>query len=250
MKPGNTKVGTRIWTPLLEKFTARMDSACLRRDALLTKILEEELDVLDSEVAEPNAEAASKFIAARLDALPRKLVTFTLPQNLVQRLDDICERKRIVRDSFFNRLFFLLVADYRLITHLFFEGNEQWFHDLLEKTDFSSSAAGSLLDPIPDFRNPFTTIREGLWIDSKRLAEEAGITGDPEQWISDRRIYTAPITDKISSKVDLSGLNVRLPDRLVPGATDHYGVPVNLDDLLNYPHESTDRRADSTEAPQ
>jgi hypothetical protein len=237
MKSGNTKIGTRIWTPVAEKFKGRMDSVCLRRDAMLTKVLDEELDALDREVAEPNSEAAHKFIAARLDALPRKLVTFTLPEELIGRLDGICQRKRIVRDSFFNRLFFLLVADYRLITHLFFEGNKEWFHDLLEKTDFSSSAAGDLLDPIPDFRNPFSTIREGLRIDGERLAEEAGIAGGPDQWISDRRIYTAPITDKLSSKIDLSGLNVYLPDWLVPGVTQHYGVPVDLSEFLDYADE-------------
>ena len=114
----NRKTSTRIWTPLLEKFTQRLDDACLRRDAWLSKVLERELDELEAagtirtfsfteivpDRERVNSDAARQFIAARLDALPRKLVTFTLPEALVHRLDTLCESKRIVRDSFFNRL--------------------------------------------------------------------------------------------------------------------------------------------------
>ena len=97
----------------------------------------------------------------------------------MQRLDDICERKRIVRDSFFNRLFFLLAADHEHRTHLFFDGDWGWLHGLMEHSDFPSSAAGDFVEAIPDFRDPFFAIRAAC-----ELPEYQG--PDP--------IYIAPIT--------------------------------------------------------
>ena len=231
--PATRKISVRIWTPLLEKFSQRMDSACLRRDAWLTKLLEREIDELDSEITTPNSEAARQFIVARLDALPRKLVTLTLPEELIRKLDQICERKHIARDAFFSRLFFLLVADFKVQTRLFFNDDDSWFERLLEGTDVSSSAAGDLLDPIPDFRDPFLTIREGQAVLREDLIKEFGTAERADEWLRDRRIYTAPITEKTFPKVDLSGLNVYLPDWRVPGATSHYGTPVDLSEFLD-----------------
>lgn len=247
MRPGDTKIGTRIWTPLLAKFTARIASACLRRDAWLTKVLANELDELDSEITTPNSEAARLFIASRLDALPRKLVTLTLPDELVHRLDDICERKRIVRDSFFNRLF-LLAAGPRHHDRLFFEGDDGWFQRVLEHTDLSFSAAGSMLDPIPEFRDPFRAIRDGLDVIRNELIVEFGNAEEADAYLKHRRIYTVPITEKTFPRIDLSGLNVYLPDWQVPGATRHYGAPVDLSDLLDDPPEPSEDVTASKEA--
>lgn len=228
MEPTPRKTSIKIWTPLLERFSQRIDSACLRRDAWLTKVLDRELDELDAEIATPNSEAAQRFIATHLDTLPRKLVTLTLPAALVQRLDDICASKRIVRDSFFNRLFFLLVASHKH-TRLFFDENDQWFQDVLGLTDFHVRAATILLDPIPDFRDPFLAIREGLDTDRDRLIKEFGSAERADEYLRDRRIYTAPITDQTFPKVDLFGLNVYLPDTMIPGTDENRRL---LDDVL------------------
>ena len=226
MATGKQKIATRIWIPLLDKFEQRINSACLRRDAYLTKVLEHELEHLETAArfcGDSNSEAARQFIATRLDALPRKLVTLTLPAALVQRLDDICERKRIVRDSFFNRLFFLLAADREHRTRLFFEGDWTWLQALLEHTDFSSSAAGEFLDAIPDFRDPFLAIRATCVLPCYEGP-------DP--------IYIAPITPDTFVGVDLSGLNVYLDDDHVPGIGTRTAT-ISLDDLLPQAKSST-----------
>lgn len=223
------KTSIRIWQPALERFNERINSACLRRDAYLARILELELDELEAAGAAPlslaehvperervNSDAARQYIAARLDALPRKLVTLTLPEALVCRLDDICERKRIVRDSFFNRLFFLLAADRKLLTHLFFDGDWSWLHGLLEHSDFASSAAGEVLDPVPSFRDPFFAIRA-----IRQLPEWQGPDG----------IYTVPITADTFPGVDLSGFNVYLSDDDLPTVTPAPAT-ISFDDLL------------------
>ena len=241
MKPGDTKIGIRVWTPLLEKFGQRLRSACLRRDSYLTKVLQGELDELDGEISEPNSEAARQFITTRLDALPRKLMTLTLPEELVRRLDDICERKRIVRDSYFNRLLFLLLGDRERVNHLFFEDNGGWLQDVFERTDFPYSDVPDLLDPIPDFRDPFAMIRLGLEVTHSRLTkeetEEFGNVRDSDTWLSRHKIYTAPITQATFPKIDLSGLNVYLPDRLVPGTAEHHKRETLFDDLLAFADE-------------
>lgn len=218
MKESVRKTSIRIWRPALEKFDARIKHACLRRDAYLTRILERELDELDAAVGVPNSEAAQRFIASRLEALsPRKLVTLTLPDGLVQRLDDICAAKRIVRDSFFNRLFFLLAADLDHITRLFFDDDWSWHQALTEDEEFSRASAADQLTPIPDFRDPFHGIRSACAL---------------PDWQGPDGIYRVPITVTTDSGIDLdlSGLNVYLPDNQVPGATGR-AAGISFDDL-------------------
>jgi hypothetical protein len=255
------KTSIRIWTPLLEKFTQRLDEACLRRDAWLTKVLERELDDVEAagtirgfslteiipDRERVNSEAARQFIATRLDALPRKLVTFTLPEGLVHRLDALCERKRIVRDSFFNRLIFLLVAHEEHIAHLFFEGDRSWKHRLMKQTDHLSDAAEHFAMRIPEFRDPLESIRAVCSI------EEWQNPDDPEQgyrndWLGPDRIYTIPITADTFPGFDLSGLNVYLSDDHLPAVTSDASA-ISLDDLLP-PTNSTATGSESRHAKQ
>jgi len=238
------KTSTRIWTPLLEKFTQRIDDACLRRDAWLTKVLERELDELEAAGTirkfsftgdtppreRVNSDAARRYIAARLDALPRKLVTFTLPEALVRRLDDLCERKRIVRDAFFNRLLFLLVAYDEHIDHLFFEDDRSWRSLLLEQTDLLSDAAEQFAQRIPGFRDPFCAIRDACSMEEWQNPDDAS-QGYANPWYGPDRIYTVPITADTFPGFDLSGLNVYLSDDHLPAATTDASA-ISLDDLL------------------
>ena len=223
------KISVRIWTPLLEAFNSRVEAACLRRDVWLAKVLDEELSHLDAEVTEANSDAAQRFIGTHLDTVPRKLVTLTLPEVLVKRLDAFCDEKRVVRDSFLNRLFYLLCAEHKHITRLYFDGDDQWVQDLLGATFFSSEAAGYLLDPIPGYRNPFETIREGLWVARDRLAKESAT--DADTWFALHRIYSLTITDARFGKGDLYGLSLYLPDTFVPGTSDYAATAALLDQL-------------------
>lgn len=235
MEPTYRKISVRIWTPLLDRFNQRIDSACLRRDAYLSKVLEDEINDVETQINLENSEAAQSFIRAHLDTVPRKLVTLTLPEEQVQRLDTICERKRIVRDSFFNRLFYLLTAEHRHITRLFFDGDDEWVQDLLERTDFSAMAAGRLLDPIPGLQNPFDTIYQGLYIARDRLAKEP--EADADLWFADHRVYTLTIRDPRFGKGDLYGLSLYLPDTLVPGTSDYEATVALLQDFLERTEE-------------
>jgi hypothetical protein len=225
------KISARIWTPLLEQFSQRIDSACLRRDVWLTKVLEEELSHLDAEVTEANSDAAQRFIATHLDTVPRKLVTLTLPDELVRRLDELCAAKRLVRDSFFNRLFYLSTLNHRQVTDLFFDGECGWLDELLETTDFSTRAVGDLLSPVPGFRNPFETIREGLSAERDRLAREPHGRDTADECLGRHSIYRMMIADGRYGHGILYGLSLHLADHFVPGTQEYAATTALLDEF-------------------
>ena len=99
------KISVKLWRPIIEKFDLKIEAACLRRDSYLNKVLEVELDWLDHEVSVPNSQASYEYVFSCLDQLDRKLVSLALSPQLTERLNEICSRKRIVRDAFFNRIF-------------------------------------------------------------------------------------------------------------------------------------------------
>jgi hypothetical protein len=114
------KISVKIWRPIIDALEKKIEAACLRRDAYLNKILEIELRLLDKEVSIPNSQESYDYVFKQLDALDRKLVSLALPPELTQQLNEICRRKRIVRDAFFNRLFLLLAASPKIIDVLLF----------------------------------------------------------------------------------------------------------------------------------
>ena len=93
------KISVKIWRPILDKLEAKIESACLRRDAYLAKVLEVELDWLDQEVSIPNSQASYGHVLKRLDRLDRKLVSLALPPELTARLNDICCERTITDDG-------------------------------------------------------------------------------------------------------------------------------------------------------
>src|SRR6266567_8140353 len=102
------KISVRIWRPLIVRVNEKIKAACLRRDPYLASVLAHELPLLDREICVPNSAAAEAFVTDRLDQMDRKLVSLALPPESTAQLSEICARKRIVRDAFFNRMFFLL----------------------------------------------------------------------------------------------------------------------------------------------
>ena len=151
------KISVKIWRPIIDKLDQKLDAACLRRDAYLNKVLENELPWLDSEVSLANSPAAQAFVAARLDQLDRKLVSLTLRPELIEQLNDICQRKRIVRDAFFNRLFLLLalkpkgidwkpdtVTGARVMAFIEPRGVEYFLDKLSKESSFPVAVTGSI----------------------------------------------------------------------------------------------------------
>ncbi|MCL1860185.1 MAG: hypothetical protein FWG52_01445 [Proteobacteria bacterium] len=217
-----TKISTKIDRRILREFEEKLEAACLRRDAFLNRVLEDELPHLDEEVAE-NSSEAQQFIANRLDQLVRKQVSLALRSDLVERLNDICERKRIVRDAFFNRLFFLLAASSEEIDRLFFDGEGEWRWDVEHHAD-GPRARERLRDHIAPVKEPFWAIRAGLSL-REEDAKESG-----EQLPGG--IYSAVWGNPLNKKAAIFALNCYLPNEKIPDHPDQLALLKRAEDFL------------------
>ena len=229
------KITVQVWKRVADRLDTTLRDAAFRRDAYLAKVIENELDWLDSEVSIPNSEAAQSFVTREIGRLPRKAVTLRLPQTVVERLAEICQSKRIVRDAFFNRLFLLLAANPKNIDQLLFEGygseDGDWRADLWRhhKNETDAFFVNGLF-PLRAAHDPLWAIRLGLEIWNER-------SGANEKWLepsSGREIlitrtlggapkpiasvYASPFMVRFKNHPDIGllGLSCYLPDHLVP----------------------------------
>lgn len=222
-----TKITLKIWKPLVEKLDARMNEACLRRDQYLAKLLDSEVQHLDAEVALPNSLAAFDYLSDQLDKLERKPMSIALPTLLVDRINDVCRRKQIVRDAFFNRLFLLLAATPKALdTILFplFEGD--WKVEVWRKYRDDSATIEQGVLPLASVTDPFWAIREAFaiehesgdmrdWLDPASGMQIKMMHMPPDHFMPPENVYSKYLKTKIGSN-DLVGMNCYLPDWLIP----------------------------------
>ena len=235
------KISVRIWEPLIKAFDGAIRESCLRRDAYLDKVLEVELPRLDAEVSIPNSPVAQAYIAAKLDTLDRKLVSFTLRPDLVEQLNTVCERKRIVRDAFFNRLYLLLAAKNGVIDRLMFPGYDEWRTEVWSERRNDGPFFQNCFHPLRGEIDPLWAIRTGLEDALEGLVEIPNPHGEGVLLVErdpfhggvrpPQMVYTTPWKDQFKD-VDLSGLNCFLPDWDVPGTPEQVAAAKTLDDIL------------------
>lgn len=236
------KISVKIWRPIIDKLDAKLDAACLRRDAYLAKLLAGELNQLDAEVSLPNSPAAHDFTFKRLDALDRKLVSIALAPKLADRLHDICTRKRIVRDAFFNRLFLLLAAAPKTIDTLFFPDDPKWRTAVWSEFKHDGPFFESGFYPLEAPVDPFWAIRAGLELFNEGAGAEdyqvphtdtrikvlRGLGGEPEPLPG---LHSVFFEQKVGEH-DLLGLNCFVPDWRIPGHEAERRHAKALDELL------------------
>lgn len=237
------KISVKIWRPILDKLEAKIESACLRRDAYLAKVLEVELDWLDQEVSIPNSQASYDYVLERLDRLDRKLVSLALPPELTARLNDICSRKRIVRDAFFNRVFLLLAAAPGVVdTLLFGDVGNEWRAEVWSENKHDGPFFQNGFYPLEPMIDPFWAVRSGL----EMYATDAGLEDyvEPTTGASIKvhrsitgevmpadSLYTTIFEQKVGEH-DLIGLSCYLPDWRIPGHGAEQEHHAKLDELL------------------
>lgn len=237
------KITTKIDTKVIDKLRKKSDAACLRRDAFLERVLEIEIPALDKEVAVPNSDEARKVVSKSLASLGKenrmKPVSFSLRNDLVAQLDDICERKRIVRDAFFNRVLFLLAAPPKIIDHLMFFYSEDWRTEVWSELKSEGPFFNNVFYPLEPEIDPFWPIREGLKLlngQSKLTDYEDPSSGQIIQIKMDINnrprlpdsIYTITFTEK-----ELLGLNCYLPEWEIPGHQEQDKYQKELDEHLD-----------------
>lgn len=257
-----TKISAKIWRQTIDKLEMKLDAACLRRDAYLSRVLAVELPHLEREICLSNSPDANRFVASRLELLgERKLVTFSLQSDVADRLNEICEQKLIVRDAFLNRLLLLLAASPTLIDKLFFKDVEDdWRTSVLEGLVSPSSREGrtsivweddrpdgpffnNAFYPLEPLIDPFWSIRLG--IEKTEVAELSEYTdpatgsvfmaekglGEGVFWLS-KGIYSLLFDDKQFKDLNLYGLNCFVPDWRIPGHEAERRHQKKLDELF------------------
>lgn len=244
MSDTTKKISTKIWRTIIERLDQKIGSACLRRDAYLNKVLEIELDFLDKEVVLANSAIAQDFIAKSLDQLDRKLVSLALRPDLIARLEDICARKRIVRDAFFNRLFFLLAAPSEFIDKFLFpEYENKWRTAVWEECRHDGPFFENTFYPLEHDINPFWAIRAGIELYNKDIKLHEYTDPDTGKVISVQRvfdeiypldsIYTTLLTEKHIKNSNPFGLNCYIPDWQIPGGHAAVEFQKKLDDWMD-----------------
>ena len=221
----NPKTSVRIWRPIMEKLDIKLEAACLRRDAYFARVIDREISHLENEVRHPNSKASYDHVLTCLDRLDRKLVTLTLPPEVVARVNLVCTQKMIVRDAFFNRLFLLMAAAPKTIDRLLF-GSNDWRHDLWKgfPNSYDQEFLDTMSNPLAPTTDPFWAIREML--DEYPPEVENDPMGRPGER---NNIYTTYFS-KVAG-TDLTGLSCYLPDWRVPGTVEGKKM-AELDEIL------------------
>ncbi len=237
------KISVKIWRPIIEKLDQKIETACLRRDAYLAKVLETELDWLDQEVSIPNSKASYDYVFERLDQLDRKLVSLALPPELTQHLNEICARKRIVRDAFFNRVFLLLAASPKVVDTLLFDDNaSRWRTEVWSENKHDGPFFQNGFYPLEPMIDPFWAVRCGLqmFADDSSLEDyvepsmgqtirlQMSLAGEPMPADS---LYTTIFEQKVMGH-DLHGLSCFFPDWRIPNHDAAKAHKLKLDEIL------------------
>jgi hypothetical protein len=231
--PSNTlktvpKISVKIWRPIIEKLDAKIAAACVRRDAYLIKLLEVEVDYLDDEVSIPNSQVSYDWVFDRLNQFDRKLVSLALPLELTAHLNEVCSRKRIVRDAFFNRLFLLLAVSQKDFDMLLFgNAGDKWRTDVRTESKNDGRFFRNEFSTLQPVIDPFWAVRSGL----KKFANDAEMQDfvEPESGRTIRvkrnlggaiapadSLYTTIFQYKVREN-DLRGLSCYMPDWSIPG---------------------------------
>jgi len=190
-----------------------------------------ELDYLEKEVGTPNSPEARQFIRRSLKDLRRSSTTVKLRSKTIARLNAICRSKRVVRDAFFNRIVFCLLAPRRTLNAIFgigpFERKvaREWELPTDQHGWQPLRLAGELVS------DPFWHIRACL--------EEAGSDNEvgnfytayiPENLFGDPKKALKPGERPVPSTI---GFNVYLPDEMVPDHPAHEAMLKALDIKLD-----------------
>jgi len=238
------KISVKIWRPIIGKLEEKIETACLRRDAYLTKVLEVELEWLDHEVSIPNSQASYDYVFDRLDLLDRKLVSLALPSDLIARLNEVCSRKRIVRDAFFNRLFLLLAVEPQVVDALLFgDVGEEWRTAVWSENKHDGPFFQNGFYPLEPTIDPFWAVRNGLELyaddtdledyveptSGKSIRVARDFTGAAAPADS---LYTKVFEQKLRDSSDLLGLSCYMPDWRIPGHSAEEERRTKLDEIF------------------
>lgn len=218
-----TKIQFTIWKPLLESLRIHTDDACLRRDAYLAKVLGHEIEVLAEEEGK-NSELARHYVHGALKSLDCQSATFTLPVELVNKINQVCEDKRLHRDCFFNRVMLMILPLDQQGLYDWIYSQSNVIHDAWNEAnlnlDTPQTAYYVVFSGLHTIRESVNSDPLGLVREVLRLAAEINSEFDLEDplcaVIGPEKKYKYK-----DMEYSLVGLNVILPDLHIPGSAEH-----------------------------
>ncbi len=254
------KITISVWQPVWSRLEKALDVACLKRDAYIGALINRELDHLANEIPVANSEGAQQYIDKQLRALlsDSTPLSLALDVEVVEKLDAVCKQRRIVRDSFFNRLFLFLAFGPRMAGKLLFdsfltdttrEGTE-WTQFVWSECKHDGPFYENVFSPLAGHLDPIWPIRACFdeiefqdkpdyvdWTDptTKQTVKMAKWTPDSLLYLPPR-FYTTVLNDHTlvkgasrnpqgkpqqqSAYHNLYGLNCYLPDFYIPTHED------------------------------
>jgi hypothetical protein len=160
---------------------------------------------------------------------------------VVAQVNAICERKHIVRDAFFNRLYLLLAAKSGVIDKLLFGGASDWRAVVWSEHRNDGPFFQNCFHPLRSEIDPLWAIRAGLEAALEGLEEIPNPQGDGTILVERNPIhggirppslvYTVTWAQQFKD-VDLTGFNCHMPDWEVPGTPEQVAAAKSLDDIL------------------
>lgn len=161
------KITVQLWRPLLDKLNERTTEACLNRDAYLNVVLAHEAAMLVSELGgKQNSTSAKTFLKRCFAELKDfKPVSFTLTTETADALTQACDQCNVWRDSFVNRVIYLLLAKSFVIEREFHFKFDDCHHEIFyDGEDVKSLLIEPRLVGVCNFirEAPFRAIRDAL----------------------------------------------------------------------------------------
>lgn len=210
-KQRSKKILVNVVVPLIAGINKKVEDACLHRDAYLDAVFLHEAKQLAEEMPVANSDDAKAELTRHLKMLDTKPVNFSLSEETVQAINDACQRMRVPRDCFINRVLLFLSAKKPTFFDLVLGIDVKWYwHErvigsgLFEPPYFLDGSLEVIRDVIAD--DPFGHIRACI-----EAANDHGESCDP--------LHRALLIRDFLPKTFKSalGFNCYLPDSWIEG---------------------------------
>lgn len=217
------KTTVRVWTRVLKGLNRRCEIACLNRDAYLDRVLAHEASRL-AEEAWVNSDRARRYLGHALKKLGKSgdtqetaLVGLRLRVSTLDAVNAACIARKVNRDNFINRVFFLLTASRKEFIQSFCIDPHDYYPEIFDEGD---DVKAVLLSPnlaaVAQLvvNDPFFGYRIALAEDSKAQCYDPGAVG--------RTLLSARIRPQaFGEKVDLTALDCHVPDSDIPNFPEY-----------------------------
>lgn len=226
----STKVQFVVWRPLLEALREYTEQACLRRDAYLSKALAHEVEVL-ARCQGRNSDLGREFLHRALKGLDCQSATFTLPNRLIERINQVCQDRNLHRDCFFNRVLLLITPKAQRTFYEWLYGGDEVTHQgwqaLIAQLDSAELAHDHFYSSLHVIRravdeDPLGMVRDAVGAFNEQRQDDDVELEDPLILL----IHPSRAFRHGQEDACLAGMNVLIDDAYVDGSKT-FKAPVN-----------------------